>query len=318
MGPPASSSGSQNCQGVTIAPNGTCQITYNFTPTAIGPVTGSTNGSVNGVAFSFSFSGTGTGIPKVSISPSTFAFGDVPVGATSTLSATVTNISGAPLPMTMTGGGGGQFGGSQDCVGVTLAPNASCHITYHFTPAAFGPATGTATGNVSGLLFAFTFSGNGVPGVSIDPNPHAFAFGDVALGIPSLAQSATVTNISTSPLLMSMTGGGAGEFGGSQDCVGTTLAPGGTCHIEYQFTPATLGAQTTSTNGDVNGGRLRIHVLRQGHRPGRVPAGHVQLLRVRTVHASAGGIVRGCLRRDQRDTLRPGVVLGSRGRESLH
>ena len=63
-------SGSQNCQGVTIAPNGTCQITYRFTPTALGPATGSTNGSVNGVSFSFSFSGTGT--PAVSISPSTF------------------------------------------------------------------------------------------------------------------------------------------------------------------------------------------------------------------------------------------------------
>jgi hypothetical protein len=39
-----------------------CHITYRFTPTVLGPVTGSTSGSINGQPFAFDFSGTGVGL----------------------------------------------------------------------------------------------------------------------------------------------------------------------------------------------------------------------------------------------------------------
>jgi hypothetical protein len=51
--------GVQNCQGKTLAAGASCQMFYAFTPTAVGPVTGSTNGTWNGQAFQLTFTGAG-------------------------------------------------------------------------------------------------------------------------------------------------------------------------------------------------------------------------------------------------------------------
>jgi hypothetical protein len=73
--------GTQNCQGQTLAPGGSCEMFYAFAPTATGPVTGSASGSWNGQSFAFKFSATGT--PQFKIAPTTLAFGGVALGGTS-------------------------------------------------------------------------------------------------------------------------------------------------------------------------------------------------------------------------------------------
>jgi hypothetical protein len=52
---------------------------------------------------------------------------------------------------------------------------------------------------------------------------------------------------------MSGTGGGAGLFGGVQNCQGITLEEGESCQMWYQFTPDAAGEITDSTSGDWNG-----------------------------------------------------------------
>ena len=59
--------GFQDCQGKTLAVGDTCHITYQFTPSALGPTSGSTSGSINGQSFAFDFSG--IGMPLVDTTP---------------------------------------------------------------------------------------------------------------------------------------------------------------------------------------------------------------------------------------------------------
>jgi HYDIN/CFA65/VesB-like, Ig-like domain len=244
--------GFQDCQGKTLAPGDTCHIAYQFTPPSPGPDSGSTSGSINGQPFAFDFSGTGVD-PRFRISGTRLDFGDVPVGETSPdQQVAVTNIGLAPVVVSMAGGAGGDFGGFQDCQGKTLAPGDTCHISYQFTPPSPGPDSGSTSGSINGQPFAFDFTGNGVAS-AFRISPTRFEFGKVQVGQTSPDQRVTVTNISPSSVTVSMAGGAGGDFGGFQDCQGKTLAPGDSCHITYQFSPASAGPDTGSTSGSING-----------------------------------------------------------------
>src|SRR6188508_680705 len=83
--------------------------------------------------------------------------------------------------------------------------------------------------------------------------PTRFEFGDVKVGQTSPNQQVTVTNATSAPIVVSMAGGAAGDFGGFQDCQSKTLSPGASCHITYQFTPPSPGPDTGSTSGAING-----------------------------------------------------------------
>jgi hypothetical protein len=243
--------GFQDCQGKTLAPGASCHITYQFTPPGLGPDTGSTSGSINGQPFSFSFQG--KGVPTYRISGTRFDFGQVLVGTTSPdQQVEVTNIGTAAVTVSMAGGAGGDFGGFQDCQGKSLAPGASCHITYQFTPPGLGLDTGSTSGSINGQPFSFDFRGTGVAPV-FDISPTRLAFGEVAVGSTSPDQQITVTNLTPSAVTVSMAGGAGGDFGGFQDCQGKSLATGASCHITYQFTPTALGADSGSTAGSING-----------------------------------------------------------------
>jgi hypothetical protein len=224
---------------------------YAFTPTAPGPATGSTSGSWNGQTFSLTFKGNG-GAATFRISPTAFDFGDAPVGAASPQqTVTITNVSIFPVVMNGAGGGAGQFGGSQNCQGTTLNPGHSCQMFYAFTPSALGPASGSTSGSWNGQSFSLTFAGNGIRRFRI--SPVGFDFGYGTIGVTSPQQTVTITNVSSSPVVMSGAGGGAGQFGGSQNCQGTTVNAGQSCHMFYAYTPTTAGLVTGSTSGSWNG-----------------------------------------------------------------
>jgi len=186
------------------------------------------------------------------ISPTSFDFGDVPVGTTAAQqTVNVTNVSGVPVVVSIAGGAAGPFGGSQNCQGNTLNPGQSCQIFYTFTPPALGVTPGSTSGNINGQNFSFTFTGNGIRRFRISPT--AFDFGDVAIGTPAPQQVVNVTNVSTAPVVVSIAGGAAGLFGGSQNCQGNTLNAGQSCQIFYTFTPTAVGPATGATSGNING-----------------------------------------------------------------
>jgi hypothetical protein len=59
---------------------------------------------------------------------------------------TVTNIRGSALIVDATGAVAGVFGGTSDCNHTVLAPGASCHLYYQFTPTSVGFVSGTTSG----------------------------------------------------------------------------------------------------------------------------------------------------------------------------
>jgi len=94
--------------------------------------------------------GNGTTAPILGIAPSTVTFSDTEVGSTSTgIDVTITNVSADSQTLTSVAGGapldGVNFGGVQNCVGVTLAPGASCAFTYSFHPTTVGLHSTTTT-----------------------------------------------------------------------------------------------------------------------------------------------------------------------------
>ncbi|HVQ90156.1 MAG TPA: choice-of-anchor D domain-containing protein, partial [Mycobacteriales bacterium] len=154
------------------------------------------------------------------ITPTALDFGDVALGGTSPQqTVTITNKGSAPVVMSGAGGAAGVFGGVQDCQGTTLAPGASCHMFYAFTPTALGAATGSTSGSWNGQPFSFTFKGNATSRFLITPT--SLDFGNVAVGTTSPQQTVTITNKGSAPVVMSGAGGAAGVFGGVQDCQGT-------------------------------------------------------------------------------------------------
>ncbi len=259
--------GAQNCQGQTLAPGASCQISYAFTPASPGAAAVTTSLSVNGQNASFSFEG--NAIDAFQISPLGFDFGAVALGSTSTSQiVTVTNVSGSPQTLNLAGGAAGVFGGAQNCQGQTLAPGASCQISYAFSPTAAGAATSTTNLSVNGQNASFTFTGTGGPGSQpFLISPVAFDFGDVSVGASSADQIVTITNVSGAPQTLNLAGGAAGVFGGAQNCQGKTLAPGESCQVSYTFSPTDYGETTESTSLSVNGQLVAISFSGNGIDP---------------------------------------------------
>jgi hypothetical protein len=186
------------------------------------------------------------------ITPRALAFGDVPVGSiAATQEITIENVSGTSQTMSGAGGGAGVFGGAQNCQGQTLAPGASCQMFYAFSPTATGFVNGSTNGTWNGQAFSFKFTGAGIPQFLITPT--SLAFGRVKVGTTSPQQTISITNESNKSVVMSGAGGGAGVFGGAQNCQGQTLAPGASCLMFYAFTPTATGFVSGSTNGSWNG-----------------------------------------------------------------
>ena len=160
---PTNFGGSQNCAGVALDPGGTCQFTYTFEPATPGDHTSSTTIGIDGDNFSISMSGHAE-FP-LTVAPTDVSFPDTAVGDTSSMAVVVTNVSPTALTPNYAGGAPTDptnFGGSQNCAGVSLGGGQSCQFTYTFTPSALGPWSTSTTIDVDGQAFAISLHGTGV------------------------------------------------------------------------------------------------------------------------------------------------------------
>ena len=160
---PTNFGGSQNCAGVALDPGGTCQFTYTFEPATPGAHTSSTTIGIDGDNFSISMSGQAE-FP-LTVAPTDVSFPDTAVGSTSSMAVVVTNVSPTALTPNYAGGAPTDptnFGGSQNCAGVSLGGGQSCQFTYTFTPSALGPWSTSTTIDVDGQAFAISLHGTGV------------------------------------------------------------------------------------------------------------------------------------------------------------
>jgi hypothetical protein len=247
---------SNTCAG-SLASDTTCTVPVTFTPTADGPRTGLltiTPGS--GAPITVALTGNGTG--PLTASPTSLDFGAV-VPDTDSVPQTVTftNLGTADVTVGATNVTGDflRTGGTcGDAAHVLLAQGVTCTVVVTFHPIApDGTKTGTLSlahsGANSPLLVNLAGVGTPAGPALAQITPPALAFGDQAVGVDSIAQTVTVTNVGVAPLSVSgvaLSGPDLGDFQiGTNTC--TAAVPvGNQCTIDVSFFPAASGAKSAT------------------------------------------------------------------------
>jgi hypothetical protein len=247
----------------TLAPGANCELAYRFAPSAMGPANQVLDVDA-GTAGAGSIALSGTGLRGVlSIIGGSIDFGEVAVGQSSIpQTVKLANAGTADLRVDTVQPPSGAFApaGAATCgtPPFTLAPNASCTLSYGFTPTVAGPAAqslaldaGTAGNGTIDL------SGTGVQGVLTIAN-GSIDFGAVVLGESSNPHVVRLSNTGTDTLEIGTLETPSGVFAltGASTCPALapfTLARGANCTLVYVFTPDTATASNQTLAVDAGG-----------------------------------------------------------------
>jgi hypothetical protein len=189
---------SNNCG--TVAGGASCLITVVFTPTALGPRSGTLTAISAGNQLTASL--TGKGVPGFTLSPTSLSFASLDVGASATKTLTlISNATGpVPVPVFTTTG---PFAVSTAACGSSVAALSTCQISVTFLPTTTGAQSGTLGVNSNNPLYSglsATLSGNGIDfTISLNPTSGSVVAGD------GTATTATLTPIAgfNAPLSLS-------------------------------------------------------------------------------------------------------------------
>jgi hypothetical protein len=250
--------GTSTCSAAALAPAQKCTVQVRFKPTARGARTAALTFTDNAAGSPHSVALNGTGLAsEVTFSPTSVAFGDQRTGTTSAeQQVTITNTGNSDLTINSLIRSGTDFNqfvvGAQTCVGVTIAPGATCTANVAFKPTSTGAKSGTlrTTDNAPGSPHTMVLTGTGTASaVSFDTPLN---FGDQETGTTSASQTLTVTNSGTASLTVSsvtLAGTDPTEFSlVSETCTTAAIAPGATCQVTVAFKPTTAGAKSASVS----------------------------------------------------------------------
>jgi len=134
----------------------------------------------------------------------------------------------------------GDFTETNNCPASIPVGGAGCTINVTFTPAAAGQRTGTLaiTDSDGSSPQIVTLSGTGT---NVSISPPLLSFGSNLVSTKTLIKSATLTNLSSSPITITSIAA-SGDYLENSDC-GSSLAPKATCKISARFAPATTGTR---------------------------------------------------------------------------
>ena len=243
----------ESCAGALSSGAGNCSITFvsvgyrtltatypgdaNFTATTSANVTQSVNG------------------PLASVSPSSLNFGTVYLGTITVKSVTVTNVGNAPMTISTpffsiaSGGDSKEFAEVNLCPG-SLAAGKSCTIEVGFMA---GPSYNPQTAILSVVDNAYGSPENvSLTAAVINPladlSATSLNFASEKVGTTSAPQSVKLTNMGTTPLVLSSVSitGNFALASGTTCGKGTALAPSSSCLFSVTFTPTVHGTLTGS------------------------------------------------------------------------
>jgi hypothetical protein len=170
---------------VTLAPGASCYFVYDFSPTALGPATGTTGiqVSVSGATQLVPIATSGTGVgaaARLQVSPYLLDFGPVPYSTSAPpLDVTITNLGTGPMSSLAVDAPAAPFALSAGSCPATLAAGASCSLSYRYAaPAA--ASTDDAT------LAVNSPAGAGAIGLHASAVAAAAATGDGLTPVPTL------------------------------------------------------------------------------------------------------------------------------------
>ena len=230
-----------------------CLLAIDFAPLTAGALTGSatlTDNSLNAASTQVvALAGQGIGA-TLTISPTSQVFAATPSGGTSsTLTSTITNSAAQAVSLTAgTLTDAADFTSTDNCGG-TVGGNATCIVSFVFTPKSTGPLSSTySVADVSNPGSPLTVALAGTGAAPLVPqavlSPAALTFTTVA-NTQAPNQTINLSNPGTASLsISSVTLGGANAAAYSiiSNGCGTSLAAGSSCNIVVDCTALTTGA----------------------------------------------------------------------------
>ncbi len=226
---------------VTLAAGAFADFAVSFSPNTPGPAAGQL--SITSTAASspdvVALSGTGTA-PQIVVGPGSLDFGDQRVGTTGTRTVAVSNPGNDILKISAASTVG--VFANTDTFPISLPPGGTATLTVRFTPTSATTFNGnlTITSDAVPTTKVVPLTGRGVEPV-VAVNPGSLGFGNRRVGTTSPAQSLTISNIGTSPLLVSSISVPA-PFVLNAAPTPFVVPPGASSVIQVAFAPAVAGS----------------------------------------------------------------------------
>src|SRR5207253_2266162 len=215
----------------TLLPGQSCGVSVSFAPTVGGALNGSLVVTSDDPAGPFHIPLRGTGIvplPVVNLGAASLTFPTQLTGTTSaTQTVTISNTGNAALnasSASLVGANPTDFTQTNTCVGVSVAPGASCSASVAFRPTAGGAraASLSITDNAANSPHAVALSATGVvPAPLVPLAPASLAFPTQLTGTTSATQTVTVSNTGNGALTVSsvaMAGASPGDYTQTNTC----------------------------------------------------------------------------------------------------
>jgi hypothetical protein len=252
---------SQNC-AAGVAPGGSCQYFFDFSPSEAGTFTTTSNSSTNAGPFTIDLMGRGRSVIFGSgqrVTPRSLDFGPVGVSLSGpTLVVTITNQSPFTSITDWAGGGvNAPVGASQNCAG-GVAPGESCQFYYTFDPTETGMFSTTSDVSNSFGSFTIELRGEGA-GAGLSVSPLVLDFGSVSPGGSGVVQVVTIKNTGLATLTNFAGGGVNSPFSATQNCA-AGVPPGDTCQFNYNFSPTEWGRFSAISSVSTNAGSFSIQL----------------------------------------------------------
>lgn len=249
--------GSNGCQGVVLAPAGTCTIVLSFAPTTGGLKSATLAINHTGGSTTAAISGTGIAPAMFTLAPASRDYGSVVTTTTSPpQNFVLTNVggqtSGVPA-FAINGANASEFAVNATGCPAALAPNGSCTVQVTFSPATAGAKTASLDVTGTGGPVSSALSGNGISNAALSVNPSIINFPLTLIGNSATVETFTVTNngsVDTGNLTITVIP--AGEYTQTNNCTDGAgpgvdfLTPGASCVVTVTFSPTTPGLRSAT------------------------------------------------------------------------
>ncbi len=260
----------QNNCPASIPAGGHCEIVFIFAPTTTGPLSATWSvAAPGGLTFSPSNGGTlsGTGVSSAAVSLTSAAhnFGSLLDGTTSsTFGAVLTNSTSSNVTLTH-GTVSAPFSIVLNNCPATLVAGASCSLQFAFKPTAAGTfsqtfsLTSTPTGITSGgnPVTGITLTGTGVAAGGVTLSTAQHNFGNVTDGTTSPVYGVVLSNGTGSAQPLAL-GSVVAPFTTVANNCPASLPSGGTCNLQFTFSPTSPGQTSQQFTITVNGGSVPV------------------------------------------------------------
>jgi Beta-propeller repeat len=185
--------------------------------------------------------------PAIAITPAVVTFPPQAIGTSTQQTVVLTSRGNVPLTISalsaFTGVGPGAFSQTNNCVG-SLAPAASCTITFSFTPSDtinYSVSLTISDNALDSPHTVFLTGAGGTPLATLSATNLTFA--SQGLNTPSAPQTISVTNTGSAEIQFTSVAT-TGDFSQTNTCVGSPLMIGQSCAISVVFTPTATGSRT--------------------------------------------------------------------------